>query len=770
MIMSLPLVKEIIPVEVFQSLGVWGLDGTPMVINCESLLSELEIFINSKSQEFLNIKAIELVLNNDENIVMTDFLLEAKLSSNYYFDIDGSNDVTSRLLSQNLIHSRFQIKPSLKIKFKLPLNIKAIKIFNRADISGLRSRFIAINGFIDNANSFSFRNVSDLIIKELIEELNIVLLSYNKPLNLPKDKSSAASYIRGIIAESILAGQKVSENLITAMLPVNGPIPRLDTLSAIYLSKFIDGQLSGKSHINTRKLKEFGSILCDDVSIDNLGQFASNFLSEKKTNPVKVVIAKHRVHFDTLVANREAHLDFLDEILLSLSTLDAQPIIAYGTLLGAYRNGSFLAADDDIDMILYFPNVKTEEEKELTKNKLLEFLINLNYSANIQKGCPHITVNSKTAAIGVDIFPAWDSHVADNVSVVMEKLLFRDVRSSTLLPNSNIKLYGRNYPCPANVKAFLADRYGLGWYRANPYHEWSWLLTRRAYFNDDTLSKLYDSREAQRHLRCGGTRTQLIAWSQCVLPKKRPPSNSIPMLLQAVEHGYDVVELDIRCAKNGEIILTHDDVIQNDQGDRICVSKSTIDQLLNFRLGRFDGEDVFMASLEQALPYLEDKQVLLDARFSAADYSKLRECIDKVGFDRSKLLFCVYNVDQISPLMRYFPESLFFWKFYTQAWEIDTVVLSQLRQYGMDGIMYMYPHFDEDISEQLYEIKKRDLQSMCFIHGQNWTPPHSSGLNPKREKRSKDNYNLSLKKMVSTGIEYVTSMECNSDTFKDLIG
>lgn len=87
----------------------------------------------------------------------------------------------------------------------------------------------------------------------------------------------------------------------------------------------------------------------------------------------------------------------------------------------------------------------------------------------------------------------------------------------------------------------------------------------------------------------------------------------------------------------------------------------------------------------------------------------------------------------------------------------------------MDGIMYMYPHFDEDISEQLYEIKKRDLQSMCFIHGQNWTPPHSSGLNPNRETRSKDNYNFSLKKMVSMGIEYVTSIECESESFKDLI-
>ena len=65
--------------------------------------------------------------------------------------------------------------------------------------------------------------------------------------------------------------------------------------------------------------------------------------------------------------------------------------------------------------------------------------------------------------------------------------------------------------------------------------------------------------------------------------------------------------------------------------------------------------------------------------------------------------------------------------------------------------------------------KRRDLQSMCFIHGSSWTPPHSSGLNPRREARSKDDYNLSLKKMVYTGIEYVTTTACDTESFKELL-
>ena len=645
------------------------------------------------------------------------------------------------------------------------LRVRAIHLYNRADECGLRSRFIALKGLDGDRVTVEFRNVSRSRLDALSNELKTVLSQYHGILSFPKDSVHAAKYVRSIVYELLKGGTEVSRELIIALLPISGASPRLDSLSAHFLTDLLERELEHREHINTRFLKDYSSILNDDVSIDCLSKFASR---KDGGDGGKLVIAKHRVHYDTLVSERKLHLDFLDELLKALEPLSGFSMLAYGTLLGAYRSGEFLPADDDIDIIFYYPHIKDADEKECYKEEILEYLIGRGFSANIQPGCPHITVNSKVASVGVDIFLAWAA-APGKASVVMERLEYRDVNESVLIPLGEIQLYGRAYSCPANVEGFLKDRYGNGWSRSNPYHEWPWRLERRAYFNDMEVASHYDFRESQRKTRVSSARTQMVAWSQCVLKNQRPPSNSVPMLQQALEYNYDVVELDIRVCKGGGVVLSHDDVVENGDGDRIVISDSDLSTACSFKLGRFNGEDVYMSSLSHALPMLSGKQVLLDARFKPEDYKQLRACVNDVGFDPSMLIFCVYNVEQMLSLIKYFPESLLFWKFYTQAWEIDELALDQVRQYGVDGVMFMYPYFDEDVSESLYQIKKRELQSMCFIHGQAWTPPHSSGLRPDRLERGVDCYNSSLRKMVACGVEYVTTIECMSETFREII-
>lgn len=141
----------------FESLGAWGLSGVPLEIQCNTYLSELEVYIDSDFREFLNIQAIEIIMDDGKDLVFLGLIESAKLSSNYYFDVDGSNCVKARLNERKLLHSKCELRPRLKIKFKEKRNVSVIRIFNRQGDCGLRSRFIALEGMNDGELGFSYK-------------------------------------------------------------------------------------------------------------------------------------------------------------------------------------------------------------------------------------------------------------------------------------------------------------------------------------------------------------------------------------------------------------------------------------------------------------------------------------------------------------------------------------------------------------------------------------------------------------------------------------
>jgi hypothetical protein len=757
----------IIPKSIYSNLGVWGLDGSPLELKIKSDIDKIVISIKTGASQFLNLQGIKAFDLEGNDIMMSDKVKNVRLSSNFYSTEDGGLDILHRVKDGSLIHSSFEQEPSVTITFKEAVHVDALVILNRTGDCGLRSQFIEIETFLANLQTSHFINVSEERVELLNNELKSIVSSKNVSFSLPKHEQSAAQHVRNLLFRLIQDGQEVSQELCEALLPVTGPEPRLDNFSALFITNFIEARLQNKSHFNTRELIRFKNLLGTDVSLEALSAFASKELSKRHTKERKVVISKHRVHYNTLIANSDLHLDFLEKVIDVLNEIDGVPLVAYGTLLGAYRDNGFLTADDDIDIIFHIDDV-AENDRESLKYEILNLIKSKGLSANIQDNCPHITVNSPEDAVGVDIFLSWGNTETLQAEVVMEQLKYRAIPRKVLLPSSSIELYGRTLPSPNDPASFLADRYGEGWDRRNPYHEWPWNLKRRAFFNHKNTAKNYHDREQNRPFRFKSTRSQMVAWSQCVFKNNRPPSNSLPMILQALKVGYDVVELDVRTTGDKEVVLAHDDKLTNHLGDEIVLSKATLAEAKSFELGVFQNEVIKLPALSEALNLLKGKRVLLDARFSPDDYSILKKTVDDCSFDTADLVFCVYDETQLNPLMQFFPNSVLMWKFYTQIWEIDKLKLSQIRKFGLDGIMYMYPHYNESISDYLYEIKKNDLQSMCFIHGQHWIHPHSSGLAPNQEVRMKDDYNASLSNMVSSGIEYVTTLEFACDSFIDI--
>jgi len=292
------------------------------------------------------------------------------------------------------------------------------------------------------------------------------------------------------------------------------------------------------------------------------------------------------------------------------------------------------------------------------------------------------------------------------------------------------------------------------------YSKWPWKIK--------LLRSISSTRDKHANRHCC-THTSLVAWSQCVDGADRPPSNSLSMVKQALEIGFDIIEVDVLTTKDNEVVLAHDDVLENPSGETITVSLSTLEELKRFVIGNYKGSDEYIPSLDQVLNIVENKRLLIDARFKASDYKALKYCIERAGYDPKLLVFCVYNQEQLTELMDNFPNSTHLWKLYTQAWELDDTGLELIARFGVDGIMYTYPYYNEDMTESLFRIRRLGLQSLCFIHGMEWDHPNSIGLSPSLTERTRDNYDQSLKRLVSMGIEYVTTTAINTPTFMDLV-
>ena len=148
-------------------------------------------------------------------------------------------------------------------------------------------------------------------------------------------------------------------------------------------------------------------------------------------------------------------------------------IICYGTLLGAVRNQSFLAHDDDVDLLVLYKNVHSRKEAIEQEKMLCEHFENNNIKVRRKpKGIGFWATDPKTK-IQLDMFACWEPENGRTM-LMMEHLEYRTIDTNILSPPSEVELLGIKFPAPSRSKDFLQERYGKGWETPDPYHEFPW--------------------------------------------------------------------------------------------------------------------------------------------------------------------------------------------------------------------------------------------------------------------------------------------------------
>lgn len=225
-----------------------------------------------------------------------------------------------------------------------------------------------------------------------------------------------------------------------------------------------------KASVPTTLLRSYRAFLHSRVEITRCEKAVNLWSSVDNEKHSLIVLSKHQIHDSKLITNKEKHLRVLSFIFPILERLGVNPMICYGTLLGAVRENDFISHDDDMD-ILYFDGSKSL--KEGLQNRL--FLADKLEEYGIKCGTkPKWNFHARVEGISVDLFPSWEN--GENLHVMMERGRLRPVPKEHILPRRDVEFLGFTFKAPANPERFLEDRYGSGWIESDPFHEWPWHL------------------------------------------------------------------------------------------------------------------------------------------------------------------------------------------------------------------------------------------------------------------------------------------------------
>ena len=159
-------------------------------------------------------------------------------------------------------------------------------------------------------------------------------------------------------------------------------------------------------------------------------------------------------------------LDHCAELLALLRDRAGVPgFLAYGTLLGAVRDGRLIGHDNDIDLayVSEHPHpVDVAREGMRVERVLREAGYTVRRGSGVRLNV-RVKLHDRSLR-GIDVFTA---HWVDGVLYIPSDTGFR-LPKETLLPLGEVSLHGRTMPAPARPEELLAATYGDDWRTPNP--------------------------------------------------------------------------------------------------------------------------------------------------------------------------------------------------------------------------------------------------------------------------------------------------------------
>lgn len=378
------------------------------------------------------------------------------------------------------IRTQKETGPWWAVTFDPPVDADEIRVYNRLDGWGVRANTLTVAAAGPDGLFRTVRSVdSDRVI-----ETTVALLGRLTGLDLDastlKTEESAAAARLQVLAElarragtGLLTADREEQRLLASLIR-RRRLSDDETLSDDEWTLL--GHLLAAERVRVPSSKTsmatFHRVLDSRAKLTRL-ETEVNRAGEILGSPRAVLTRHGFTDIGMLQQRSDDFVGLMQRVAAVLDDCGYPAMLAYGTLLGAVREGNFLAHDDDIDMLIPI-TAATREDVEKVLGPLAQELRSKGWQVSRPNSYTNFHLTEPGTGLHVDVFPLLVD--GDRSSLHMEKMQLRQIATDIVLPPRPFTFLGQKMLAPADPEAFLAERYGDGWSTPDPFYDWPWKL------------------------------------------------------------------------------------------------------------------------------------------------------------------------------------------------------------------------------------------------------------------------------------------------------